>query len=461
MYRNYIFGEVTKEYETYSDVCTNVKNIIIFKDEELNTLTPSEKTWFVGTEKPQYSDFVKLDDPITMNEIETILLSSEVLYVKGFFMLRRKVGILKRIVHEENDDKFERDASLLNLEGWKHDFYYKQFNKNRIDSYKAVNFTKNIMDVNRSHPLIISAMNFLRNCFKTNNKRIFSMIIIGNTKIGKSICFKNCLIKQDYIEYHNNYLEFSKTTNVKKTMIRILDDINWNEVDEMTLKALLNRNVSTVNIKYSYGMVYPLINFFLMNKEDYKIFQKKYVNIWNFISKNVNIYPVQKGKKITEENDILYTNEPFENNYLFDEIYDGLDDIEIKSNMYQDLKEILLKTKTNVYDNKQFIEFDEDNEIKIPNINEVKNNLLNDYKEEDLYDEILSSENNKNVKKVKKNKKFKRPKKNKMNLFNYKSFSSSEYDKSNDNFNDMYSNDQSEENEDSKDDTSDDLVEIN
>ena len=65
MYRNYIFGEVTKEYETYSDVCTNVKNIIIFKDEELNTLTPSEKTWFVGTEKPQYSDFVKLDDPIS------------------------------------------------------------------------------------------------------------------------------------------------------------------------------------------------------------------------------------------------------------------------------------------------------------------------------------------------------------------------------------------------------------
>ena len=233
-------------------------------------------------------------------------------------------------------------------------------------------------------------MEFIRNCFKLVNNRVFSFIVIGDTKIGKSILFKNCLIDQGYIEYHNSMLEFSKCFDENKKLFRLLDDINWNTVDVMTLKTILNRNIATVDVKYSYGIIYPMINIFLMNKEDYIIFQKKFVDIWSFISNNVAIYPKQTDKNVIEETEVLYDVNKKLEELLFNEIIDmnaWKNDFEnsinsgTKPNIYDCVKSKLLDLQPYVYDNKQFIDLTSFDISLLPNRQLIENEMLRRIKE--------------------------------------------------------------------------------
>jgi len=382
-----------------------VDNIIIYEDEIVNIINDSKNTYFISEKKPKYENFiVKKFNIIKLEDIENIISSCNIIKIKGFEFIRKKVYLTKTLVKCSNEDEFQLIASKLNIDGYKYDFYHRQFERNKINNLTNNYYNGVIYNIKKDHPLIITFLDFLKNCFKTKNNRIFTIILIGDTKIGKSICFKNCLIPSNYIEYHNNFLEFSKTDNENKKLFRILDDISWENVDEMSLKSILNRNISTINVKYAYGIVYPLINIVLMNAEDFVIFINKFKSIYNFIQKNTIIYPEFNGKDINEEHERIYdVNSNFNDDYLFNEVFnvDELDDLNITNNIYNAIKDKLVLENPTIYDNNQFLEFEEKEKIDNLNSNKLIKQLKNSISKKSLIKKLKekTKERNKQNKK--------------------------------------------------------------
>lgn len=385
----YLLGYTTMEMD-WETVFTSVNSVVVYKDRSLDTIRDEQSFYLVTFGKVVNPNIHYTSDYIVFQDVESIIMSTEVVYIKGFLLLRRKKHLIKELVNSNCDNEFNRLSNELNLDNWKYEFYHKKFLFNKMQKLITKNTLPNLCDIKRDHPLIQAFMEFIRNCFKMVNKRVFSFIVVGDTKIGKSVCFKNCLIQPEYIEYHNSMLEFSKCFDENKKLFRLMDDINWNTVDIMTLKTILNRNVATVDVKYSYGIIYPMINIFLMNKEDYVIFQKKYVDIWSFISCNVAIYPNQPNDEVIEETAILYdVNKPL-GNLIFDDIlkvvdwkdeFDGQINNGTKSNIYECVKAKLLDLQPYVYDNKQFIDLTSFDISLLPNRQLIENEMLRRIKE--------------------------------------------------------------------------------
>lgn len=380
----------------WEDIFKNTNNLIIYKDNILDSILNNLDTFYIiSNEKILNVNLNYTNEYITLQDIENIIMSNTIIYIKGFYFLRRKKLLINKLINSNCDNDFNNLSNKLNLDNWKYEFYHKKFLFKKMEKLINKNVLPNLYEIKLNHPLIEFFMDFLRSCFKLINKRIFSIIIIGDTKIGKSVCFKECLIDNKYIEYHNSMLEFSKCTDENKKLFRLMDDINWNTVDVMTLKTILNRNVASVDVKYSYGIIYPMINIFLMNKEDYLIFQKKYVDIWSFISNNVTIYPKQLNDKLIEEETILlYDNtKDFNNNYLFNQII-NIKDFENDfnnqiinnehPNIYECIKSKLLDIQPYIYDNKQFIDLTSFDISLLPNKQLIENEMLKKIKEVEI-----------------------------------------------------------------------------
>lgn len=370
----------------------------------LSPIRNSTRMYYIITnEKITNADVTYTNDFVSTQDIENIIIANKLVYIKGFLFIRRRKYLIDQMVNSACDNDFNETSTKLGLDTWKYEFYHKKFLFNKMNRLVSKTTLNTVYDIKRNHPLIRFFQDFVRACFKVVNKRVFSIIIIGNTKIGKSICFKECMIDSKYIEYHNNMLEFSKCTDENKKLFRLMDDINWNTVDVMTLKSILNRNVSSVDVKYSYGIIYPMINIFLMNKEDYAIFQRKYVDIWSFISNNVSIYPRQLEKEITEETVQLYDQNSDFTRPLFDDImdirqYESTFDTQIKSgvfpNIYECIKSYLINDQPYIYDNRQFLDISTIDINLLPNrqliVNEM-NQKIKEVETEEKYKQKVQS----------------------------------------------------------------------
>lgn len=363
---------------------------VVYLDSTLDSLVGGEKNRYIlTTEKIADVDITYTADFITFQDAENVLLSSDIVYVKGFLMFRKKRALIERMINSDCDNDFNEASTKLGLDTWKYEFYHKKFLFSKMGRLVNRNILSTVYAIRRDHPMIVFFIDFVRSCFKIVNKRIFSIILVGDTKIGKSVCFKECLVASRYIEYHNNMLEFSKCTDENKRLFRLLDDINWNTVDTMTLKSILNRNVSTVDVKYSYGIIYPMINIFLMNKEDYAIFQRRYVDIWSFISNNVAIFPKQ-GSEITEETALLYNPETNYDRPLFSDILDMEQhqadfDAQLERgdhpNIYECVRSFLVDSQPYIYDNRQFIDLTSTDLAVLPNRQLIENEMIRKIKE--------------------------------------------------------------------------------
>lgn len=474
----YHFGYCNRELN-WEDTFKNSSNCIIYKDFVLDSLMNSDldNYYIITNEKILNVALIYTNEYVTLQDIENIIMSNTIVYIKGFFFIRRKKLLINKMVNSNCDNDFNDLSNKLNLDTWKYEFYHKKFLFKKMERLINKNVLPSVYDIKRDHPLIAFFMDFLRSCFKVINKRIFSIIIIGDTKIGKSVCFKECLIDNKYIEYHNSMLEFSKCSDENKKVFRLMDDINWNTVDIMTLKTILNRNVASVDVKYSYGIIYPMINIFLMNKEDYLIFQRKYVDIWSFISNNVAIFPKQNtNEKVNEEIVELYDiNKDFNENYLFNEILkikdyeDEFNDDILngrKPNIYECIKSKLLDNQPYIYDNKQFIDLTSFDISLLPNRQLIENEMLKKIKEvetKEKYEEKVE----KKPKKIKEKDNEKIRNKNcldyyfhrdrKRNRKNYKENENERNNYNNDNnYNDNYNdNDMSDDSDDYEDDFDD------
>ena len=324
----------------------------------------------------------------TYKEARKILLMNKDDDVKGFYFLRNQIAIQKDILYSLDQETFDRKASESGLEPYIINDLRTIWKNRRLEQlqHALAHHVDKYYKPNVGHPLYTTFVNYLENIYKRGVDRFKTFICIGSTFIGKSVFFSKFIVPEEYYIYHSNFLEYSKMPNQPSKIFRILDDINWDQVTSTELKSLMNRNISSVNIKYGYEYIFPLIPVIIMNGEDYKSFRQHFADIWEFIERNAVIYPPQRGKDVVEEQIPLFTNEevifPDSSVYLFNEI---MDCTQLKyctmNNMNEWIKRELNTKQSWKYDTKKYIQLPTKEKIKIPNPELSKKTILKQYED--------------------------------------------------------------------------------
>ena len=321
-------------------------------------------------------------------EVRKILLMNKDDYVQGFYFLRNQIAVQKDILYSLDQDTFDKRASESGLEPYIINDLRTIWKNRRLESLQAAlaHHVDTYYKPNVNHPLYTTFIKYLEDIYKRGVDRFKTFICIGSTFIGKSVFFSKFIVPEEYYVYHSNYLEYSKMPNQPNKIFRVLDDINWDQVTSTELKSLMNRNISSVNIKYGYEYIFPLIPIIIMNGEDYKIFRKHFSDIWTFIERNAVIYPPQNGKEVKEERTPLFTSEVISENttenYLFNNIMDvrNLKKCDM-NNMNEWIKKMLNTTESWKYDTTRYVPFPERQNIRIPNPELSKKTILKQYEE--------------------------------------------------------------------------------
>lgn len=324
----------------------------------------------------------------TYKEARKILLMNKYDDIKGFYFLRNQVAIQKDILYSLDQETFDRKASESGLEPYIINDLRTIWKNRRLEQLQRAlaHHVDKYYKPDVNHPLYTTFTTYLENIYKRGVDRFKTFICIGSTFIGKSVFFSKFIVPEEYYIYHSNFLEYSKMPNQPSKIFRILDDINWDQVTSTELKSLMNRNISSVNIKYGYEYIFPLIPVIIMNGEDYKSFRQHFADIWEFIERNAIIYPPQKGREIVEEQIPLFTNEevifPDSSIYLFNKI---MEISELKNcsmnNMNEWIKYELNTKQSWKYDTKKYIQLPTKEDIRIPNPELSKKTILKQYED--------------------------------------------------------------------------------
>ncbi|EAL47933.2 hypothetical protein CL6EHI_174580 [Entamoeba histolytica] len=339
-----------------------------------------------GKRIPENEKFRTINEYIeTQKEVIKILMMEKAEYIKGFYFIKRTIESRKTILESADQDTFESRAARSGLETYTINELRMTWKTNRYKylTKALITKTEKLYLPNEDHPLYKSFTDFLKNTYKRGVDRFKTFICVGSTYIGKSVFFTKFIVPDEYYIYHSNNLEYSKMSNQPHKIFRILDDINWSEVKSTELKALMNRNISSVDIKYGYEYIFPLIPIIIVNKEDYINFQRHFSDIWKFIERNAVIYPEQKEECIEEERPIFTQKEVRgEYKYLFDSIIPVNELKECDTvNMNEWIKKELNEKHGYIYDIQKYIQLPSEKEIKLPNPERQKRKILEDYEE--------------------------------------------------------------------------------
>lgn len=332
-------------------------------------------------------------------EVVKILMTDKVDFIKGFYFIRNNINMRKSILSSTDQETFDIRAANSGLESYIINDLRTIWKNNRYIylSQSLAHKEEVLYQPDREHPLYSTFVNFLKNIYRKGIDRFKTFICIGSTFIGKSVFFTKFIVPEKYYIYHSNNLEYSKMPDQPKKIFRILDDINWLEVTCTELKALLNRNISSVNIKYGYEYIFPLIPIIVMNKEDYMIFQKHFSDIWDFIERNAVIYPPQREHECIQEEQVLFTNERVVDkySYLFEEIMplNLLEEDLTIQNTNEFIKNYLNKNQGYIYDTSKYLQLPDIECSKIPNPEKSKKSIMRQYEEYLLKKKVKEIEN--------------------------------------------------------------------
>lgn len=321
-------------------------------------------------------------------EVRKIMLMDKADIVKGFNLLCNQIRVQKDILSSLDQYTFDKRASESGLETYIINDLRTIWKNRRLETLQKSLVQRDIKynKPNKEHPLYKCFVKYLEDTYRNGVDRFKTFICIGDTYIGKSVFFTKFVVPEKYYIYHSNYLEFSKMSNQPMKIFRIMDDINWDDVEPTLLKSLLNRNISSVNIKYGYEFIFPLIPIIIMNKEDYENFRKHFTSIWEFIVQNTVIYPKQESREIVQEDNSLFMENELEDEsnemYLFNNIL-NIEELEKcdENNMNKFIKKRLNETQKWKYDTKKYIQLPDLNIKYIPNPELSRKSILKQYDE--------------------------------------------------------------------------------
>ena len=322
-----------------------------------------------------------------VNEVTKMLMSEEFEVIHGFPFIQKNVEVRRLILSSTDQYTFDKRASTSGLQKyviddlrtiWKnqrYEYLMRALPKTNYQLYKP----------RMDHPMCNHFKEFLKQTYKRGVDRFKAYICIGSSYIGKSVFFTEFVIPKEYYIYHSNNLEYNRMPDQPRKIFRIMDDIKWDQVKSTELKALLNRNLSDVNIKYGYEYIFPLIPIIILNKEDFLTFREHFSDIWQFLEMNSCIYPPQSSTECVEETEPLFTEEFCDSTheYLFDQIIQ-IDNLILcdEPNINSFIKKRLDKVEGYYYNNRKYLQLPvSQTKETIPNPEIEKNKLLRQYNE--------------------------------------------------------------------------------
>ena len=319
-------------------------------------------------------------------EVRKILLMDKADEIKGFYFLCNQIRVQKQILSSLDQYTFDKRASESGFETYIINDLRTIWKNRRFETLQRSLVQTDIQynKPNKNHPLYKAFVKYLVDIYRNGVDRFKTFICIGDTKIGKSVFFSKFIVPEQYYIYHSNFLEFSKMSNQPMKIFRIMDDINWDDVEPTLLKSLLNRNISSVNIKYGYEFIFPLIPIIVINKEDYENFRKRYSDIWEFLTQNTVIYPEQKNREVVQETEPLFLTDELADEsdemYLFNEILPISELAKCdENNINKFIKKRLNETQSWKYDTKKYIQLPDFSERYIPNPELNRKTILRQY----------------------------------------------------------------------------------
>lgn len=272
---------------------------------------------------------IPLDEPIQVSEIiNEMIMTDPDMFVHKMPIVERRRALRKVMLETDVKEDVGRLAVETSVPPAQYGFIRDICNQRYLERLKQCLPKRQSMIrymPNFDHPLCRDLLRHIRDEYRGNIDRFKCILIIGSSRIGKSYFMREHLVDPKYCITHSNELEFSKNTDQPRKIFRILDDINWEKVDSMTLKCMINGTTAAVDIKYGTEYLFPLINIILMNKENYAQFRRQMVGIWEFIEENMVIYPEQpmSGDAIQEE-EPLYTKIPIPEGKPFPYLFDAI-----------------------------------------------------------------------------------------------------------------------------------------
>ncbi|ELP91201.1 hypothetical protein EIN_150780 [Entamoeba invadens IP1] len=189
--------------------------------------TPKETFVLITHQNIQYDVLVK----------KTIL--SEVHFIRGFQIYDYEVRDIVATINTEDEDVFEKRilkyilTPMINSIRILHEKKRVQWMQRHLPTTVIKRYGQNL-----SHPFFEAFNTYLEDTFETRSDRYKGFIYVGASKTGKTFFFDRMLVPEKYRVIHKNLLSFNDVGGEQYKLFRILDDINWADVDSETLKAL-------------------------------------------------------------------------------------------------------------------------------------------------------------------------------------------------------------------------------
>ena len=187
-----------------------------------------------------------------------------------------------------------------------------------MEEYKQMRAEEEVTDlypVKNDSGCICAIKDWIDEVFRTGPLRPRTLIIIGESRKGKSMTISNFLASRKWVEYQASDMS-AKDKFGEQNLFRILDDTTFGIHTVDTLKMYLNSVDSCVNVKYGETTVVPIPTIMLLNRKSFAhIINTFSDNEW--LHANVVLYPRQTediwGQKYVSEESIMQ---------IHDDIYD-------------------------------------------------------------------------------------------------------------------------------------------
>ncbi|EMD49486.1 Hypothetical protein EHI5A_269660 [Entamoeba histolytica KU27] len=168
--------------------------------------------------------------------------------------------------------------------------------------------------------LVKNSRIWLDSVIKGNKKRVRTLVLVSDTKMGKTEFVNDMLRDLKVDEFRGHFMLDGHNENVRYD-IRLFDDANLNDITWPEFKSLISTRGEqiTINIKYSHVKVTSIPTILVLNPGSWKALQERAKEFEDFDW-------LEKNTVVLQTNEKLYIEPPPKEEAVRDKNkYDGLD----------------------------------------------------------------------------------------------------------------------------------------
>ncbi|EMD45825.1 Hypothetical protein EHI5A_198300 [Entamoeba histolytica KU27] len=186
------------------------------------------------------------------------------------------------------------------------------------DNYERIKIK--LMPWKEDNPVVKNSRVWLNSALSGKTKRVKTLVIVSNTKMGKTEFINDLLKNLRVDEFRGRFMMDGHNESLKYD-IRLFDDANLNDIIWPEFKSLISTRGEqiTINVKYSHARVTSIPTILVLNPGSWKALQQTAKEYEDFDW-------LEKNTVVLQTNEKLYIEPPPKEESVQDKSkYDGLD----------------------------------------------------------------------------------------------------------------------------------------